>query len=254
MNLLSLGARSTLRVGIGVPVDMLADTKSRLSASGSKIRLVGFEDSGDLTHALKHGEIDVAVRGTLSSSKVLQQLKDEFNLKEVMRVVIIEDLRGRRFLLAPVGIDEGNDYQSRLRLVKNTVEYFSRLGWTLKIAVLSKGRSEDANRGAAIKASLDEGEMLAGDLKSDGMNAKHYAILIEDAVKDCDLVIAPDGVTGNLIFRSLHFVGGAKAFGAPVVNLDKVFVDTSRAKTHFSDSILLAAGLAESKAKSAKRA
>jgi len=254
MALLSLGARSRLRVGIGIPSDVLADTKRHLSSLGNKMQLVGFENPSDLVIALKQGEIEVAVRGTLSSSKVLQHLKDEFKLKEVMRAVVLADSREKQFLLAPVGIDEGSDYSSRLRLAKATVKYFSGLGWILKIAVLSKGRLEDATRGAAIKVSLDEGEMLASALKSEGMDAEHYAIVIEDAVKDCDLVIAPDGVTGNLIFRSLHFVGGAKAYGAPVVNLDKVFVDTSRAKTDFSDSVLLAAGLAEARSKSVKPA
>ena len=42
------------------------------------------------------------------------------------------------------------------------------------------------------------------------------------------------------MFRTLHFVGGAQALGAPVVNSDKVFVDTSRVKTDYRDSIALA--------------
>ena len=40
-------------------------------------------------------------------------------------------------------------------------------------------------------------------------------------------------------------VGGAKALGAPVVNTDKVFIDTSRAKTDYRDSIALAMRLTE---------
>jgi predicted methyltransferase MtxX (methanogen marker protein 4) len=66
--------------------------------------------------------------------------------------------------------------------------------------------------------------------------------------------MAPDGVTGNLIFRSLHFLGARRAFGAPVVNIDQPFVDTSRAKTDFSDPVLLAAGLAEVRGLRKKRA
>ncbi|MDD3398769.1 MAG: methanogen marker protein 4, partial [Candidatus Methanomethylophilaceae archaeon] len=55
-----------------------------------------------------------------------------------------------------------------------------------------------------------------------------------------NMIIAPDGMSGNIIFRALHFVGGCKALGAPVLNLEKVFVDTSRVKSDFQDSIALA--------------
>jgi putative methanogen marker protein 4 len=252
--LLSRGARSHVKVGVGGLPAVLADTKRRISGSGGQIQLVGFEDPRDLVASLNRGEIDAAVRGTLSSSKVLQCLKDEFGLNEVMRAAVLEDSRGKPFILAPVGIDEGIDYPSRVRLASATIEYFSRLGWDLKTGILSKGRLEDGNRGPQIRISLEEGEMLAKAIRDQGMDASHYAILVEDAVKDCDLVIAPDGVTGNLIFRSLHFVGATRAYGAPVVNLGKVFVDTSRGKADFSDSVLFAAGLAESRSKHAKQA
>ena len=63
-------------------------------------------------------------------------------------------------------------------------------------------------------------------------------------MEDADLIIAPNGITGNLIFRVMHFLGNAPAFGAPLINSDKVFVDTSRVKTDFTDSIVLAMKLA----------
>jgi putative methanogen marker protein 4 len=194
--------------------------------------------------SLRDGEIDAAVRGTLSSSAVLTELKRAFSLPEVLRVAVLEDHGGRPFLLAPVGIDEGMDMQSRLTLARATVKYFEPTGWSIRTGVLSKGRTEDASRGEAIRRSLDEGEQIAAAIRADGGAASHYSILIEDAVKECDLVLAPDGVSGNLMFRTLHFVGGGRAYGAPVVNMDRVFVDTSRGKKDFADSVMLAAGLA----------
>jgi predicted methyltransferase MtxX (methanogen marker protein 4) len=43
----------------------------------------------------------------------------------------------------------------------------------------------------------------------------------------------------------MHFLAGAGAPGAPLINTDKVFVDTSRAKTDYTDSIVLAMKLCE---------
>lgn len=252
--LLSRGTQSRVKVGMGGSSAVLADTRRLVVSSGSRVQIVGFEEPKDLVVSLKRGEIGVAVRGTLSSSRVLQCLKDEFGLKEVIRAAVLEDSHGKPFILAPVGIDEGIDHPSRIRLASATIEYFSRLGWNLKTGILSKGRLDDGSRGHLIRKSLEEGETLAKALREQGTDARHYAILLEDAVRDCDLVIAPDGVSGNLIFRSLHFVGGTRAYGAPVVNLDRLFVDTSRGKADFSDSVLFAAGLAESMSKPMKKA
>jgi predicted methyltransferase MtxX (methanogen marker protein 4) len=179
----------------------------------------------------------------MRSSETLVELKRVFHLAEAMRTAVLEDSSGKPFLLAPVGIDEGRDFDSRLRLVQHAISYFSSAGWELNVGILSKGRLEDKNRGSEIKASIEEGDRMAEVLTVEGHNSWNFAILVEDAVKECELVVAPDGVVGNLMFRTLHFVGGRKAYGAPVVNIPKVFVDTSRVKPDFSDAIRLAAGL-----------
>jgi predicted methyltransferase MtxX (methanogen marker protein 4) len=76
-------------------------------------------------------------------------------------------------------------------------------------------------------------------------NATHCEILIEDAVETCGLIIAPDGISGNLIFRSLTFLGGGHAHGAPVVNISRIFVDSSRASLNYANALLLAVSLLE---------
>lgn len=248
--LLSVGRRSRIVVGVGLPETQFSSAKENLSSLGCKVDLRQFNDPHDLVESLRDGLIDAAVRGTLSSSGTLQELKAAFGLKEIMRTAILEDSNGKPFLLTPVGIDEGTDWQSRLALSLASIDYFSQSGWSMNCGILSKGRMEDVDRGLEIRASIEDGGRLVESLRAKGLTAVHYAILIEDAVKESDLVIAPDGVSGNLIFRALHFVAGCKAYGAPVVNLGRVFVDTSRSKSDFADSILLAAGLAETRRES----
>jgi putative methanogen marker protein 4 len=245
VGLLESGHKREHRIGIGLPKDSAKDVQKQLVKERSKVDLIPFEDARSLVVALKKGDIDGSVRGTLSSAKMLDEIKDSFSLKQVMRAAILEDVRGKQFILTPVGIDEGVDRTSRLELVEATLSYFSRLGWDPDIGVLSKGRSEDWGRSQEIELSLKDGEWLVDKLRREGKNAEHFSILIEDAVAKSDLVVAPDGVSGNLIFRAMHFIGGGKAFGAPVVNLPKVFVDTSRAKCDFAESVLLAAGLVQ---------
>jgi putative methanogen marker protein 4 len=234
-----------MTVGIGMAASSKA-VKCQV-VPGCRASIRRFKDARRLVAALRDGEVDAAVRGTLSSSDVLVQLKAAFGLKEVMRTAIMECVPGKEFLLAPVGIDEGKNASARLKLAEASVGYFAPLGWKPGIGVLSKGRREDVSRGADIRKSVAEGERIARELRRRHIQASHYGILIEEAISECDLLLAPDGVSGNLIFRSLHFLGGCKAFGAPVVNIDSVFLDTSRAKADFTESLLLAVGLAEAR-------
>lgn len=242
--LMSCGCSSESVVGIGVPESQFTATVARLKGLGCGARLERYDSAVELAGALWDGRVDAAVRGTLSSSEALSELKRAFGIGEVMRVAVLADRMRHPFLLAPVGIDEGGDLESRRRLATAAHDYFGYVGWKLSVGVLSKGRVEDAGRGDGIRRSLEEGEALASDLVASGMDARHYAILVEQAVAERDLIIAPDGVSGNLMFRTLHLVGGCEAYGAPVVNLPRVFVDTTRAKADFSDAVMLAAGLA----------
>ena len=242
-DLLAVGCKSTTRIGIGVRGPVLDSTTRILRGSGCEVQLTGFDDPEELVRALSKGEVDSAIRGTLGSGEVLARLRDEYGLASTMRTAFLATAQGRPFMLAPVGIDEGRDLDERLELVRRTCGYVAPAGWRPTIAVLSKGREEDSGRGDDIRRSLEDGNAMAKTLSSEGMDAEHYTILIEKAAHERDLVVAPDGVSGNLIFRSLHFVGAGRAFGAPVVNLPDVFVDTSRAKSDFVEPVLLAAGL-----------
>lgn len=244
--LMARGCSSGAVVGIGAPSHVLTATAARLHGLGCTVRLERYDSPRELVRALREGTVDAAVRGTLSSSETMSELRSAFGLDEVMRVAVLADRTRKPFLLAPVGIDEGTGLQDRLRLAVAASRYFGRLGWRLTVGVLSKGRLEDAGRGDEVRVSLEDGEKLASDLGTAGLDSRHYAILVEQAVAERDFVIAPDGVSGNLMFRMLHLVGGCEAFGAPVVNLDRVFVDTTRAKSDFSDAVMMAAGLARS--------
>ncbi|OGS41632.1 MAG: hypothetical protein A3K67_02840 [Euryarchaeota archaeon RBG_16_62_10] len=225
-----------------------------MEARGSAVSVEPFGNAEELLRSLRSGGIDAAVRGTLGSVDAIRELKRSFSIEGVMRAAILEDASLHPFILAPVGIDEGSTMATRLELALATVAYFGSVQWSLRIGVLSKGRPEDASRGRAIKESIEDAEKLVGALRSKGFEARHYGILIEDAARECDFVLPPDGVSGNLIFRTLHFLGGCTAFGAPVVNIAPVFVDTSRAKAGFLEPVLLAAGLAEARRKARPRA
>ena len=188
-----------------------------------------------LIHDLKDGVIDAAVRGSLPASATLSLLRTAMQVDHLERIALLETVSGQKFLLAPVGVDEGWTIAQRLALVKQARMIAERFGLSSEVAVLSGGRYGDVGRHPIVDQSLAAGELVA---KIGG--AVHYEIRIEDAVESCGVVIAPDGIAGNLIFRTLSFLGGGKGHGAPVVNIDKIFIDTSRASPDYTNALLLA--------------
>ncbi len=221
---------------------VLVGDEKKLRA-GTQLEIIhSTEPSRTLVELLAAGEIDGAVRGTLSATKTLSILKKSLGIDRLYRVALLEAADRRPFFLAPVGIDEGNSIADMIELIKKSVEYIGRLGIRVKVGVLSGGRFEDIGRDAHVDRTLADAELVTKRIRDAGIDAVHYSILIEDAVKEANFIIAPDGITGNLIFRTLVFVGGGHGYGAAVL-IEKVFVDTSRVKEDASRAIMLASAL-----------
>lgn len=240
---LLLGTLSDAHIGIGRGSDTGNIELSVDAFKGKNITI--YDDPEKLAYDLGSGRIDAAIRGDMSSSVLLPHIKRALNINVLERVVLMEPVDGKLFLLSPVGIDEGWTISQRFALAVHSVDLAKKIGLGTKIAVMSGGRCEDYGRCKAVNNSIDDALALVKMLKDKGHDAYHAQILIENAVKDADIVIAPDGIYGNLLFRSMHLVGNVLAIGAPIVNSDKVFIDTSRAKIDYRDSITLALKLTE---------
>jgi putative methanogen marker protein 4 len=238
-------AKSTERkIGIGVGFDEENVESSVTIANASKYGVTTmFDDANELVLALKSGEIDAAVRGTLDSKEAMSAVKREFGLDHVLRVAMMQPRGGSIFFLAPVGVDEGWSVEQKVEIMLLGSKMIRRMGVTPSIGVMSGGRLSDKGRSPMVDRSIDDAEEVARIGRAQGLDVVHCEILIEEAVKNKNFLIAPDGISGNLIFRTMHLVDGGRSMGAPIVNLDKVFVDTSRAKVSFVDSIALASAL-----------
>ncbi len=231
-----------VRVGVGICGDKTCAEKYEKTFPG---KIVIYDDPKQFADDFCEGKIDAAIRGNMSSSVLLPLIRDGLGLKELERTVILETANGKMICVAPVGIDEGWTVEQKLNLVRRSVPLLKKLGMGGKVAIMSGGRMDDMGRNSHIDDTIIDAKEIVDILKKEGIDAYDAEILIEDAVKEADLIIAPDGISGNLIFRTLHFIGGAKALGAPVINTNKIFVDTSRAKTDYTDSIALAMKLTE---------
>ncbi|KAF5089082.1 methanogenesis marker protein Mmp4/MtxX [Methanobacterium aggregans] len=204
------------------------------------------ESEDELVDMLLNGEVDAGIRGSLSASKILTRLRDKY--PKLSRASFLE-IKGHKFLLTPVGIDEGDCVDEKVHLIEAGAKFLEDINIKPKIAVLSGGRAQDKDRSQKIHDSIQEGEIVTA-ITRDKYPVKHYFILIEDAVaENANLILAPDGISGNLIFRSLVLVGGVKSHGAVTLGIDEIFVDTSRSqkKEGYMSALEFAAYLAEMK-------
>ena len=235
---------SGVKVGIGCNG---SSAKVRESVKGIEGYATVYTDPEKLVDDLISGKIDAAVRGDMSSSVLLPLLKEKMGVPELERIVLLEPVGGKLVIAAPVGIDEGWTVDQKYNLAVKSIELMKRIGMGTRIAVMSGGRKDDIGRHPTVDNTIMDALELVDRLNSEGYDAYHAEILIENAVEDADLIIAPDGISGNLIFRTMHLIGGALALGAPIINIDKVFIDTSRAKKDYKDPIALAMRLTEGK-------
>jgi putative methanogen marker protein 4 len=223
---------------------ILVGSKKEIDKIGTELEVVDTEDpEKTLIELLVSRKVDAAIRGTAKASGAITHLKEVLGTKRVYRLALLLTADGTPFFLAPVGIDEGNTLADKLQMVTLGAEHIRRFGIEPVVGVISGGRIGDIGRDRRVDRTLADGEFIASRAIELGINAKHYTILIEEAIKESNFIVAPDGISGNLIFRTIAFLGGGDGLGAPVLMDDYVFVDTSRAGGHFTKAIMLASAL-----------
>lgn len=229
---------------LGYAQVVLVGNKKEIDKIGTELEVVDTEDpEKTLIELLISRKVDAAIRGTAKASGTLTNLKLTLGMRKIYRLALLLTVDGTPFFLAPVGIDEGNSLADKIRMITLGAEHIRRFGVEPVVGVLSGGRMGDIGRDRRVDRTLADGEFISNQVAELGIKVKHHTILIEDAIKESNFIMAPDGISGNLIFRTIAFLGGGDGLGAPVLMDDYVFVDTSRVGGHFTKAIMLASAL-----------
>ncbi len=175
-----------------------------------------------LLDMVEKGEVDAAVRGTARASKMIAELKRRGY--EFVRIALLETFYGKLFLLSPVGVDEGKNLAEKIMIAEEAKKMALKLGMNDKVAFLAGGRLGDVGRSEEVDRTLAEAELLAKICG--GVNRE---ILLEDVEED--IMIPPNGIIGNYIFRAMCYLGGGREYGAYYAKLPFTLIDTSRAQS-----------------------
>ena len=238
--------------GLGENENIIKASNELNEIDDLEISLVKTED--ELIEAFKNPEIDAVIRGSLKASKVIKAIKEFKSDKTINRTTYIntEDEEGfsnnYEFLLAPVGIDEGKNIEEKIILAVQAADFIQYLGKKPKIAVLAEGRKDDLGRSERIDESLISSDELTNrlietfkeldnfdndsDEISKNYSIKNYYILLEQAIEDgYNIILANDGIFGNIMFRTLVLLDKWPSYGAVTLGIEEIFIDTSRDQT-----------------------
>ena len=235
--------------GLGENENIIKASNELKDIEDLNITLVKTEE--ELIDAFKDPEVHATLRGSLKASKIIKSIKELKPDCKINRTTYINTSDDERFskdyefLLAPVGIDEGKNIEEKVELAVQAANFLQYLGKMPKIAVLAEGRKDDLGRSERIDESLLSSEELT-DLLTDtfkeldnfdndsediskNYSIKNYYILLEQAIEDeYNVILANDGIFGNIMFRTLVLLDKWPSYGAVTLGIDEIFIDTSR--------------------------
>ncbi len=143
----------------------------------------------------------------------------------------METTKNFQFFYGPVGIDECNNVEKKMGFLELALVELNKFNIDPKVSILSGGRVSDMGRDAIVDKTIQESKEIVKLMKKryDDLEITHDEILIENAIeKKSNLILAPDGISGNLIYRTLVHLGGGKAYGAIYMGIKHTIIDTSR--------------------------
>lgn len=211
---------------------------------------------------VKKGVGDILMKGLVSTGILLKAVLDKENgLRKaglLSHVALFESANYHKLLaVTDAAMNIEPNLNEKAKIIDNAVEIFNRLGYNKpKVSVLCAVELVNPKMQATIDAAIlttmnKRGQIkncivdgpLALDISVSKEAAKHKKI-ISDVAGDADILLAHDINTGNVLYKSLNFLGAAKS-AALIMGAQAPIVLTSRADSKESKmlSIALAAAL-----------
>lgn len=213
-------------------------------------KIISQEPEKDLATMLFDKKFEGIVRGTIDDFKTFeayQVLIGQEKTKEMIELGLMEDFYGRQFFISRGSNPLGWSKEEKIKDCEGIIKFMkAELGIKPKIGFITGVRHETYERKKEIKEGVqkilnqtyEDANSIIDYFTKQGIEAKNYAIEIETALKDgCNIVVPPNGMVGNQIFRTLVLIGGGKLLTGSRANLLHPYEDNSRSETDFEPHI-----------------
>lgn len=221
-----------------------------------------FKASLKACQIIGEGDADILMKGLVSSGVLLKAvLNKEHGLRKgsiLSHVALFESPYYHKLLgVSDAAMNVNPDLNEKIAIINNAVEVFHGLGNNNpKVAIVGSVETVNPKMEATMHAATIsmmnyrkqiKGCVVDGPLAIDGCVSKEAADLkniTSDVAGDADLIVTPDINGGNILYKSLAFLGGATS-AALIMGAKAPIVLTSRGDTERSKflSIALAAAI-----------
>ena len=159
-----------------------------------------------------------------------------YNINNLYRIACLLKNNNKLLLIAPVGIDEGNTINEKIKIINYGLYLLKKIGIKAKIGIYERELKE--------KLNIYPNNIILKNIRTK-YNFKLKLFSLENFSKSyfsSNYLIFPNGITGNLVFRTLTHICNLDGFGAPIkINFikeyNKIYIDTSRSLNHYINAI-----------------
>lgn len=209
-------------------------------------KVISAEPEKKIAEMLAKGEVEGIVRGTIDDFKTFEAYEaiiGKEKTKNMAEFGLLEDAHGRQFFISEASNPKGWTREDKMASLERTVDFLvNELGIKPKIGFLTGVRHDTYQRRKDsqewpikyLNETYEDAEYGVNYYVEKGIEAKNYTIEVNAAVEDgCNVVVPPNGMAGNQIFRSMCLIGGGKILSAVRGNLPNVYEDNSRNERNF---------------------
>jgi phosphate butyryltransferase len=264
--------KTAIHEGFITPILIGNKTEIEKTAKAVELNLNGIEivhnEKGADTSAqiavlmIKKGEADILMKGFVSTGALLKAVLDKENgLRKggvLSHVAFFQSPYYHKLLcVTDAAMNVAPDFDTKVHILNNAVEACRKIGITTpKVAVIAAVETVNPKMEATVHAAMmktmsDRKQfkncIVDGPLAIDNAVDKHAAEhkgIVSNVAGDCDILLVPDIEAGNVLYKTLNFLGGATA-AAVIMGATVPIVLTSRSDTEESKmlSIALAAAM-----------
>ena len=213
-------------------------------------KIISEEPEKELAKVLFNEEVEGIIRGTIDDFKTFEAysaLIGKEKAKEMIELALMKDFYGRQFFVSqgsnPFGWtkeEKIKDCEGIIRFMKAELDIKPKIGLITGVRHETYARKKEIKEGVQgiLNQTYEDADFIVDYFAKKGINAKNYAIEIETALKEeCNIIVPPNGMVGNQIFRTLAFLGGGSLLTGSRANLPHPYEDNSRGETDFETHI-----------------
>jgi len=262
-NAMKDGIIEPILVGERVAIEEIA-RKINFDLSGVEIIDIKdpYEASVKAVSIVREGKAQIIMKGLVSTGPLMKAVLDkEKGLRKggtLSHIAFFETQFYHKLIaVTDAALNVAPEFDEKVEIVKNAVEAYHKLGIkNPKVAVVSAVETVNPKMDATIHAAMMtqmnrrgqiKGCIIDGPLALDNAvseEAAHHKGIKSEVAGDVDIIMCPDINSGNVLYKSLNFLGGAVA-AAVIMGAKVPVVLTSRADSDKSKqmSIALAAAM-----------